>query len=115
MRCARQARCRIGLPKAIGSRALLDILSRCHAADNGQRCVVDELQGRAARLQRDLSARQLALDAEEKLSNSGAQSLPDEKPPDGWERERHLVTDEVISSLELFSCDRTSCSASLLE
>jgi uncharacterized protein len=93
---------------------LLEILNRCHAAKKDEGCLGEALRARVARLQRQVSARQLALETEQKLSNSRARPLPDEKAPAGWDRQRHLVTDEVISSLEVSDCDQTSCSASLL-
>jgi uncharacterized protein YecT (DUF1311 family) len=93
---------------------LLGILERCHAAKRDVSCVSEELRGRITRLQQQVSARQQALETEQKLSESYARPLPDAKPPTGWDVTRHLVTDEVIGSLELSSCDKVSCSASLL-
>ena len=94
--------------------ALLDILSRCHAANRDPSCVTDELRARIERLKLQVGTRQLALETEQKLADKHAMALPDEKPPAGWERHRSLVSDEVISSLEIDDCDTASCSASLL-
>ena len=93
--------------------ALLDILNRCHAANRDQGCVADELRARIERLKLQVGTRQLALETEQKLSDSRAMALPDQKPPAGWERHRSLVSDEVISSLEIDDCDKSSCAATL--
>ena len=89
--------------------ALLEILNRCHAGNRDQTL----RRRRIARAYRAAEAagrqRQLALETEQKRSDSRAMALPDEKPPAGWERSRSLVSDEVISSLEIDDCDKVVC------
>jgi uncharacterized protein YecT (DUF1311 family) len=93
-------------------RELRSILDACHAAGAGLTCLRQALQRRRAAAAAALAARQQALAEERRRSEAAAVSLAADAAQ-AWQGAWSLVTDAMLGSLRLQSCDGTGCSLSV--
>jgi len=91
---------------------LVSILDTCRAAGGGRPCLARALSERRDTAAAAVTARQQALAEERRRSEAGAVALA---PPEaqGWEGKWHLVSDAMIGTVAVSSCEARGCTLSV--